>query len=128
MTAAEGAEPASESDVLDGLARYFAIREQQRRDEVARALATLRPYERRIVREAAVMGYVRGAMAGRARATMGEPRDGDIPSDSAILQDVISACISMDYPYLQEAAYGRRRRVTKVRRWPGEDGGTTRGA
>jgi hypothetical protein len=109
--------------VPDDLASYFAERQRQRTEEVNRALATMRPYERRLVREAAVMGYVRGVMAGRSRATLGEPRDGDVPSDPAILADVIGACIAMDYPYLQAAAYGQRRRVTKARRWPGEQAG-----
>jgi hypothetical protein len=104
------------------LVQYFAARRQQRADAVNRALDTLRPYERRLVREAAVMGYVRGAMAGRSRATLGEPRDGDVPPDAAILADVLAACISMSdiYPYIAEAADGRRRRITKSRRWPGE--------
>jgi hypothetical protein len=103
-----------------GPVAYFEQRERERRAAINRALATLRPFERRLVREAAVMGYVRGVMVGRSRATLGEPRDGDVPSDPDILADVIGACIDMDYPYLQAAAEGRRRRVTKSRRWPGE--------
>lgn len=105
---------------LPGLLDYSESRQRQRTAAVNRALATLRPFERRLVREAAVMGYVRGTIAGRARATLGEPRDGDVPSDPAILADVISACIAMDSPYLRAASNGQRRRVTKARRWPGE--------
>lgn len=102
------------------LIRYFADRQQQRADAVNRALATLSPYERRLVREAAVMGYVRGTMAGRADAHQG--RMTEIPKDSAVLFEVVDACIAMDdlYPFLAEAANGRRRRITKSRRWPGE--------
>ncbi|MEV1013751.1 MULTISPECIES: hypothetical protein [unclassified Micromonospora] len=102
------------------LIRYFEVRRQERADAVSRALSTLRPYERRLVREAAVMGYVRGTMAGRVDANMG--RDTQIPKDSAVLFEVVEACIAMDdlYPYLAEAADGRRRRITKSRRWPGE--------
>jgi hypothetical protein len=107
-------------DFTPELLRYFEVRERQRMDAIGRTLATLRPYERRLVREAAVMGYVRGAMAGRSRATLGEPRDGDIPPDASILADVIGACIAMDYPYLAAASEGRRRRITKTRLWPGE--------
>lgn len=108
-------------DLADRLHDYFAERMRQRRAAINRALATLRPYERRLVKEAAVMGYVRGAMAGRNRANRGEPRDGDIPTDGDILADVIDACIGMDgYPYLRDASYGRRRRVTRARMWPGE--------
>lgn len=114
----------SEPNIPDALVQYFAAREQQREQQVNLALATLRPYERRLVREAAVMGYVRGAIAGRCRATLGEPRDGDVPTDADIVFDVVSACIKMDgYSYLTDASYGKRRRVTKPRRWPGEAGG-----
>jgi hypothetical protein len=112
--------PAPEPEFPPELLRYFESRQRQHADAVNQALSTLRPYERRLVREAAVMGYVRGAMAGRSRATLGEPRDGDIPPDASILADVIGACIDMDYPYLAAASEGRRRRITKNRRWPGE--------
>lgn len=110
------------TDLPSELVAYLTARDQQRVDRVRRALATLRPYERRLVREAAVMGYVRGAIAGRSRAALGEPRDGDIPADSAILTEVILGCASMDdlHPYLADAANGRRRRITRARLWPGE--------
>lgn len=117
--------PALNPALREGLTRYLAERDQQRLEAVNKALATLRPYERRLVREAAVMGYVRGAMAGRSRAVLGEPRDGDIPrSDSDMLVEVVNACIGMGdlYPYLADASKGRRRRITKARRWPGESG------
>lgn len=123
MTAADDAPERAEVDLPAGLAEYFAQRQRQRLAAVNQALATLRPYERRLVREAAVMGYVRGAMAGRSRATLGKPRDGDIPrSDAEMLVEVIDACIAMEdlYPYIATAAIGRRRRITKTRRWPGE--------
>jgi hypothetical protein len=108
------------SDFPPELLDYFADRQRQRFETINRALATLKPFERRLVREAAVMGYVRGAMAGRSRATLGEPRDEDIPTDPQIIADVIGACIDMDYPYLAAASQGKRRRITKSRRWPGE--------
>ena len=113
-------DPAPEIDFPPELLDYFAARQRQRGERINRVLATLRPFERRVLREAAVMGYVRGAMAGRARATLGKPRDGDIPTDADILADVIGACMDMDYPYIAAASEGERRRITKSRRWPGE--------
>ncbi|MFY1686379.1 hypothetical protein [Plantactinospora sp. WMMB782] len=108
------------SDFPPGLLDYFAARERQRAETVNRALATLSPFERRLVREAAVMGYVRGAMAGHLDGRQG--REQEIPKDATILVEVVGACISMDelYPYLAAASEGKRRRVTKSRRWPGE--------
>jgi hypothetical protein len=102
------------------LVAYFEARQRARLDEIEEALRTMRPYERRLVREAAVMGYVRGSMSGRTRANLGKPREGDIPRDGEILTDVLGACISMPdvYPFVAAAAYGKRRRV--VKKWPGE--------
>lgn len=111
--------------LVEGLARYWAERDKQRLAAVDQALAMLRPYERRLVKEAAVMGFVRGVMTGRSRATLGKPRDGDVPENAMdILVEVIDACIAVGdiYPYIAEAARGRRRRITKSRRWPGEEG------
>lgn len=109
-------------EVTQELAHVFEVRQRQRSKAVNRALATLRPYERRLVHEAAGMGYVRGTMRGRIRAGLGEPRDGDIPPDRDILFEVIASCVGMDnlYPYLAAASQGRRRRVTRARMWPGE--------
>ncbi|RZU76020.1 hypothetical protein EV384_4616 [Micromonospora kangleipakensis] len=69
---------------------------------------TLRPFERRLVMEAAVMGLVRGHLAGQCGAEV--PR-----SDAAILHEVIDACIGFAdrYPHLATASTGRRRRITK---------------
>lgn len=110
----------AEVEFPPGLLDYFADRRQKRADAVQRALDTLTPFERRLVHEAAVMGYVRGAMAGRSRATLGEHRDGDIPKDAAIIFAVVDACAAMSetYPYLAAASFGKRRRITKTRRWP----------
>lgn len=99
----------TDPEIDPALLAYFTARQQQRDDAVTRALETLRPYERRLVREAAIMGYVRGALYGKHRD--------DIPKDSAIVYEVIDACVAMDdrYPFIAEAAEGRRRRVTKNR-------------
>lgn len=95
--------------IEEGLLRYFAVRQQERADEVAAALARLSVPERRLLREAAVMGYVRGVMAGgvAARAGIREP---EIPPDSAVVAEVVSCCQSMSdlYPFI--AGLIRRRR------------------
>jgi hypothetical protein len=69
----------------EGLLRYFQIREQQRADEIAAVLSQLTDRERALVREAAVMGFVRGARFGC---------DQEVPRDSRILAEVIGACLS----------------------------------
>lgn len=105
---------------------YFTTRQQQRDARADTAFATLRPYERRIVREAAVMAYVLGYQAGNldGRNGNGGPLDDTrrIPGDFDIVRTVLRHCDSTGdlYPYLAEAAEGRRRRVTQARRWPGE--------
>ena len=72
----------------DGLLRYLEIRDRQRADVVARTLAAMTDRERALVREAAVMGYVRGAVFGAATAR-------DIPDGLVILADVVSACLEI---------------------------------
>jgi hypothetical protein len=107
----------------DGLADYLAARDQQRLNAANRALSTLRPYERRLVCEAAVMGYVLGRQDGLVKARQGgsilDDADG-FPHDSEILTSVVQHCISTDdlYPHIAEASEGRRRRVTRKRMWP----------
>lgn len=114
---------ACDPEIADLVVRVFADGQQRRRDAVGRAWITLRPYERRLVHEAAVMGYVRGALAGRAGAALNEPRETDIPTDTDMIFEVVGACLAMPdrYPYLAAAANGRRRRITRARRWPGEE-------
>lgn len=84
-----------------GLLEYFAAREQQRARTVQRALDTLNPYENRILREAAVMGYVRGLMAGRAGVEQPGP-------DADTVAEVVGACAAMAdlYPIIAAAAEG----------------------
>lgn len=52
----------------DMLVQYLAIRDQQRTERAEVTLSAMNPRERKLVREAAVMGYVRGAMAGEVAA------------------------------------------------------------
>ncbi len=68
-------------------------------DERARTEATLTGLtdrERALVREAAVMGFVRGARY---------PRDVDVPPDSAIVAEVVYACRA--FPDLHPLLGGR---------------------
>lgn len=87
------------------LLRYLFGREEARRRQVHETLATLTPREARLVREAAVMGFVRGSMAGRAGQT-------DIPRDSDIVHEVVLGCSSMPehYRLIAAASEGRRPR------------------
>ena len=111
---------------MTSLPDYLAARDQQRLNAANRALATLRPYERRLIREAAVMGYVLGQQDGLIRGRSGNGYDDNeaYPKDAAILTDVVQHCITTGdlYPYIAEASEGRRRRVTRKRMWPGEAG------
>lgn len=84
-------------EIPEALARYFALRQEQRAKRVESVVAALNPRERKLVREAAVMGYVRGTMAGAAAGRDGaEPA---IPSDLDVLAEVVDACLSMEDLY-----------------------------
>lgn len=104
-------------DVVDELTRMIAVREARRAQRVATALKTLRPYERRLLREAAVMGYVLGDERGR----LAKPSEA-FPKDVTIVATVINHCDSNDgtFPFIAAACGGRRRRVTRVRMWASE--------
>jgi hypothetical protein len=89
------------TDIDDGLMRYLAVRERARSAEVERTLAAMTLREQAMVREAAVMGHVRGVLFGAAHG-----RGARIPADSAMLADVISACLAMPdlYPAISGLA------------------------
>lgn len=76
----------SEPTMLDMLAGYLDVRREDRRAEVERLAGTLTTREIRLVREAAVMGYVQGAKNGPYRKT--------IPHDSEILREVLEGCLA----------------------------------
>lgn len=71
---------------LGQLAAYLNTRAVQRTEAVDRLAANFTPRELRLIREAAVMGYVQGAMNGRHRVT--------IPPDEQITREVMGACLS----------------------------------
>ena len=75
----------SEPSMLDRLADYLGIRERQRREDVERLVGGLTVREVRLVREAAVMGYVQGAKNGLHRDK--------IPGDGEIAYEVLDACL-----------------------------------
>jgi hypothetical protein len=81
------------TEIPADLVAYLAARDQDRADDVARTLAAMTEREQRLVGEAAVMGYVRGAH-------LNDP----IPSDADIRAEVISACrlIPSLYPAMAE--------------------------
>jgi hypothetical protein len=82
------------SPIPESIVTYLADRERQRTDEMVATLQAMTPREVRLVREAAVMGYVRGALCGRT--------GGEIPNDSAVVAEVLNACLSMPdlYPVM----------------------------
>lgn len=67
---------------------YLQKREKARQDEYAQLMGTMTPKEQSLVREAAVMGFVQGAMAAG-----GLPRE-QFPSDTEITQRVVESCQS----------------------------------
>lgn len=77
--------PRAADALPEQLLNYFATREAQRADAVNAVLSELTDRELRLVKEAAVMGYVQGAMHLKGER---------IPKDSQILATVIDACLS----------------------------------
>jgi hypothetical protein len=114
------------TDIPAEVVRLVAIGDQRRADRADTAWRTLNPYERRIVREAAVMGYVLGRqdglIKGRDGGSLAFDNGDDFPRDFDIVRQVLEHCDSTSdlYPHLGEAASGRRRRITRARMWPGE--------
>lgn len=85
------------TEIPADIVRYVAERDRQRAEQVGQVWASLTERERALVREAAVMAYVRGVMAAG-----GTSRDVQIPPDSAVVREVIGACQAMPdlYPTL----------------------------
>jgi hypothetical protein len=88
----------------EDLMRYLAGRAQEHQDAVDALLAQLTERERRLVREAAVMGYVRGRMS-IPGAMLNPP---PMPTDTEITHEVVGAALAMPelYPVLNWIAEG----------------------
>jgi hypothetical protein len=88
-------EPITDAELM----RYLAARDQARADQVADRLARLTERERALVREAAIMGWVHGAMT--AAPNMAAVKAA-IPPDSRIVATVVLECASHSdrYPVL----------------------------
>lgn len=100
MSALEGVDP----KLSDGLLEYFRASEQARTDYVAATWNSLSPREQRLMKEAAVMGYVQGVR-------MHGPMNAEIPPDSTIVYQVIASCRSNEdlYPFI--SGLTRRRKA-----------------
>ncbi|MFJ9037936.1 hypothetical protein ACIRF8_15250 [Streptomyces sp. NPDC102406] len=68
----------------DFLVDYFARRQEARADAVNEVLTGLTERERGLVRDAAVMGYVRGSF---------QSRDEEVPLDATIVANVVYSCL-----------------------------------
>lgn len=96
----------------EALGTYLAAREAERLADVEDTLRGMNPRERRLVQEAAVMGYVRGVQAGRSASVL-RNEDAKIPPGSVTLVDVVDACLSMPdlYPTMSRVLrVGQKRR------------------
>lgn len=93
------------------LMRYFEARADERASRVVAVLGAMNPRERRLVREAAVMGFVRGAMYGDHENI----RQMGMPPDSSMLAEVVSACLSMPdlYPTFERMERTALRRESR---------------
>ena len=84
-------------DLPASLIAYLVSRDAARADAVNNLLERLTPRERALVRDAAVMGYVRGRM---------HPQDEKHPKDGAVLAEVVDACLAFPdlYPAVNAVA------------------------
>ena len=101
--------PSDRAALPDGLGDYFARRQQERATRAQQMWDLLKPRDQRLVREAAVMGYVLGERAGHGRRSV---MDDEFPRDSEIVAQVLLACESHGdlYPTIRRLA----RRVDRV--------------
>lgn len=89
------------TDLYKGLISYMEQRGIARADAVDEFLKTLSERELLLVKDAAVMGYVRGTLHGR------HGKAEDFPKDSAILFEVVDACFSHPDLYPSIGGYNR---------------------
>lgn len=90
-------QPAADPDIPEALVAYLRQREVQRAQDVAERLSSFTERELRLMKEAAVMGYVQGVRNGPYR-------DG-IPGDRAVFLEVVEACLSFRDLYPTIAGY-----------------------
>ncbi|MEU8723550.1 hypothetical protein [Streptomyces antimycoticus] len=97
-------EPTTPAPLPPSLITYLAQRDAQHADAVRTALASLTDRERALIKDAAVMGYVRGTM---------HPKDERIPKDGQILAEVIDACLAFPdlYPAINSTLADSTRAV-----------------
>lgn len=74
------------SAIPDWLGDVIAERDRERAEARAEVLNRFTPREQRLIREAAVMGFVRGSFVPAGR--------GECPRDSAIVAMVLDGCLS----------------------------------
>lgn len=110
------------TDLPAEVVRMVATGDQRRADRADTAWRTLTKHERRVVREAAVMGYVLGRQDGKIDGSRFPHPPSPFPGDFDIVRQVLEHCDSTSdrFPYLGAACSGRRRRITRKRMWPGE--------
>lgn len=87
------------NEIPADLIAYLARRVRARNDRFNDVLESFSPTERELIKEAAVMGYVHGKMAGR---------DAKIPPDAEIVWIVITGCLDQPdlYPLIGGADDG----------------------
>jgi dihydrodipicolinate synthase/N-acetylneuraminate lyase len=91
------------TDLPDGFVEYFAARQRQRAERIQRVYGRMTKREQQLFREAAVMGYVRGAMGTGVPSNQRPP----IPPDSEIVAEVIDACLAFEDLYRTVARIDR---------------------
>ena len=84
--------------LMERLGAYIGTRDERHDTEIAQVWAALSPAHQKLFKDAAVIGCVRGRMAGQTGA--------GIPRDGAIIAEVIGACLSMDdkFPAVRRVA------------------------
>lgn len=90
------------TELPDTYVNYLVQRAAARADAVSAVLGALTERERALVKDAAVMGYVRGTM---------HPEGEKHPKDSAVLAEVIDSCLAFPdlYPAVNAVSEGARR-------------------
>ncbi|MGW3428920.1 hypothetical protein ACWDHW_13330 [Streptomyces melanosporofaciens] len=87
------------ADLPDFLVNYMDRQLARRAVAVNAALASLTDRERALIKDAAVMGYVRGTM---------HPKGERVPKDGEILAEVIDACVAFPDLYAAINAVSRQ--------------------